>query len=370
MTHKLDRVYGQNHIVSFLEECVKSNLFSHALLFTGQNGTGKFNAAVEFSKSINSSGESENIQKLLDKISSLKEPYIKYIFPLPRGKGESNTDGPFDKLSSEILELISTETERKSRNSFYRFTIPGSNNIKISSIRDIKKNISFDFSDIRYKIIIIEDAHLMSDEAQNALLKSLEEPPAGVIFILLTPHADRLLPTIRSRCWHFKFKPLSEDILTNILIDNFNIDKNLAKRVAPFSDGSVNNALEMIANDFDYLLDKTITILRYSLGRRYHTAIRAIYEILENESFLAFYQVLRLISIWLNDVMKNRKKINISTYIDYVDTLEKFNARFTEADVVKINQSLNELISASEKNVNLNLIATNIIFEIASIALR
>ena len=201
MHNYFEDIHGQERVKNILSNFNSTSKIPHALLFTGLEGVGKEAIAVKFAQSVNSvlldGNEKDKVLKL---ISNLSEPYLKYILPLPRGKNETESDGPTDKLSEDEIELLREELQKKINNPYYIIAIHKANTIKINSIREIKRILSLDFSDIAYRFIIIASAHLMNEASQNALLKNLEEPPEGVIFILITPYPERLRETIRSRC--------------------------------------------------------------------------------------------------------------------------------------------------------------------------
>ncbi len=133
---------------------------------------GRIFIAVKFAQELNlSSGKSNDREKLAKQISQLSEPYIKYVFPLPRGKNEIDESSPTEKLSSQEIEIVQGELRKKIANPYHKIIIPKANAIKINSIRDIKRFLSLDFSELSYRVIIISDAHLMNEPAQNALLK-------------------------------------------------------------------------------------------------------------------------------------------------------------------------------------------------------
>ena len=179
-------IYGQTSVINILNKLLDNSSIPHAFLFTGLPGVGKEFTAIRFAQALNSNYDlSEDSAKISNLISNFSEPYIKYILPLPRGKNETDTSGPFEKLSVEENENYWEELGKKIKNPYYKIQMQRASNIKISSIRDINKFLSINYSDIKYRIILISDAHLMNEEAQNALLKNLEEPPEGIIFILV-----------------------------------------------------------------------------------------------------------------------------------------------------------------------------------------
>jgi DNA polymerase III subunit delta' len=366
MNNKWNGIFGQQYVLDILDKLISISNIPHALLFTGINGIGKEFTAIKFTSNLNASGltDSKNIKKI---ISSYAEPYVKYIYPLPRGKNETDDNGPFEKLPEDDLDLIKEELQKKIENPYYKLVIPKANKIKISSIRDIKKFLSLNYSDIKYRLVLISDAHLMNDEAQNALLKNLEEPPEGVIFVLVTPFPGQLRETIKSRCWNLNFKPLNNQDLKEILVTYFNTDYKLAEAVGPFSNGSVTDALNLIENDFYFLLEKTISILRYSFAQKYHSAMDEIAYYLKEDSANLMRILIQMIITWLNDIQKYR--IGNSNYFfdKYSETLNKFNTKFPDIELNEVVSILDYFSSIIPNNVNLNLMAVNIIFELSAL---
>jgi DNA polymerase-3 subunit delta' len=365
-----NEILGQGKASDTLLKFYKSGKIPHALLFVGKEGIGKFYTALEFIKLINVSPANQLDPGIFKKLSNLNEPLIKFITPLPRGKSESGDDLPTSKLTDETIKSIQTEYSNIINNPYHKIIIENANNIKINSIREIKKFISFSFDDIKYKVILIYDAHLMNQEAQNALLKNLEEPPDGVIFILLTSNVDKLLPTIRSRCWSVPFRPLSLGEVEQILVDYFKIEKEVAQKAAYFSDGSVHTGIYMVEKNIEMLTEKTIHILRYSLAKRYSTAYNQLMILLSDSPKETLPLIINMILKWFNDAAKNRIAFNDYYFEEYKSTFEKFNVKFKDVYINEVVTKLDKLSKLYDQNVSLNLIAMNIILELASIRLR
>ncbi|NOG96570.1 MAG: hypothetical protein HND52_01225 [Ignavibacteriae bacterium] len=370
MNNISSEIFGQQKALSILQKFSQSGKIPHALLFSGRDGIGKFYTAREFVKFINSDNSNPLPPSVEKKIHHLSEPYIKYIFPLPRGKNETGDDTATSKLSKEVLEEIQAQLKLKSDNPYHKIIIEKANIIKISSIREIQKFISINYDDIKYRVIIIDNAHLMNHEAQNALLKNLEEPPHGVLFILLTSAISKLLPTIISRCWQVNFQPLLNDEVKSILINHFKIDGSIAKKAAFFSNGSVNTALQLIENDVEKLLEQTIFILRYSLAKRYSTAYRALNNLVKDAPAVKLPLIVDMMIKWFNDVSKNRHNFEDYHFEEYKDTILKFNDNFRNVEVYQQISKIDALQSYLSRNVSLNLITMNIILELASIRQR
>ena len=370
MNQLWDKIPGQIRAKEFLAKICESRRVPHAFLFYGNDGVGKFNTAVQFAKILNHKSNQANSDFIYRKLSSLQDPYIKYILPLPRGKGETGNDNATEKLSKEILSTLANEIEKKTKNPFHKIFIEDANNIKINSIREIRKYVNTAIEDLEYRFVIIEDAHLMNDQAQNALLKNLEEPPEGIIFILITASNDHLLSTIQSRCWQINFEPLSAELIKGILIKYFSFDIQLADKISIYSEGSVTSALNLLDTDFNLLLEKTISLLRYSLGKKYNLAYKELIDILKQSPNGSIKTITRLIKVWFNDVVRNKYSLMEYYFDDYKETLQKFNERFNQTAVRNIFNSIEKLEVCENKNINLNVVCLNLIFEIASISIR
>lgn len=365
----LEKIVGNEKAKLIFNNMLKQANIPHALLFTGSEGIGKENAAIAFAKSVNSfqHNSAEEIKRITS-IQKLSEPFVKYIIPLPRGKNETDQNDPYEKLSSDEIELIKNEFEKKSLNPFYRVQIPKANFIKINSIRDIKKFLSLNYDDIKYRVVIISRAHLMNEEAQNALLKNLEEPPDGVIFILCTAYPEKLRETIKSRCWNVHFQPLNNDDLFYVLTEYFKVDVTLAKEVTPFAGGSVQEAIQLLENDFEELREKTIRILRNSFAKRYQSAFIEFEDALSEGDQIKIKLLIKMLLIWLNDFQKFRlNDVNNLFYVKHKETLEKFKAKFPDLEIKDVTDNLDKISSYLKNNINLNLAVSNIVFQLSSL---
>lgn len=368
MINFVDSVPGQEKALKHLFQIYNSKRVPHAFLFSGPNGVGKHFAAINFFSLLNSSNDEEKDFSFRKKVDSLSEPYIKYIYPLPRGKGEGSDDMPFDKLSKQEIEAINVEIGKKIKNPYHALKIEKASNIKISSIREIKKFTSFNYDDVKWRLILISEAHLMNTESQNALLKSLEEPPPGIIFILMTSNPERLLTTIISRCWSIKFNSLSEEVIANILEEYFVIDYDQSKTVIPFVNGSLRKANELLSYEYKDMLDKVIQILRFSIAKRYNSAMKEFDDFNKNYSAKSFLELLKLVLNWLVDAQRNRGPNKKYYFNEYEEVFQKFNERFSHSDLLEIFSRIDKLIGLVDKNISLNIISLNAIFELSSLS--
>jgi len=202
-------IVGQEHVVQTLKNAVASEIISHAYLFSGPRGSGKTTMARLLAKSLNCQN---------------------------RKKGESE---PCNKCSSclEILENRSLDL----------IEIDAASHRGIDEMRELRDGIKFAPVKSKYKIFIIDESHQLTKEAANALLKTLEEPPAHAIFILATTEIHKMIPTIISRCQRFDFRKLTlEEIMKRLEFiakkENVKIEKAALELIALNATGSVRDA--------------------------------------------------------------------------------------------------------------------------------
>ena len=207
-----DELVGQEHISGILKNAVKKDSLSHAYLFTGSRGTGKTSTARILVKAINC------LNRLDDGNPCNKCDFCKAI-----------TAGRF-------LDLIE---------------IDAASNRGIDQIRELKEKIEFSPVEGKYKTYIIDEVHMLTTEAFNALLKTLEEPPEHVIFILATTDAHKLPPTILSRCQRYDFRLGSDDEVKGLLLgiakkEKIKIADDALKILIHNAKGSFRDALSLL----------------------------------------------------------------------------------------------------------------------------
>lgn len=204
-------VVGQNHISQTLKNAIAENKVAHAYIFSGPRGTGKTTMARIFAKALNCQ----------QGISS--EPCGKCKNCLEIGANQS----------LDVLE------------------IDGASNNRIDEIREIRDNVKFGAMSSRYKIYIIDEFHRITPQAFDALLKTLEEPPPHVIFILATTELQKAPTTILSRCQKYRFRLLSSKEITEAIQniakkDNFEIDDGALEIIVNSAGGSMRDALSLL----------------------------------------------------------------------------------------------------------------------------
>ena len=195
-------IVGQNHIVSVLKNAIDKNQISHAYLFYGSRGTGKTSIAKIFANEVNS-------------------------------------NEVYQKENVDIIE------------------IDAASNNGVDEVRDIKEAIKFLPTEGKYKVYIVDEVHMLTTAAFNALLKTLEEPPAHVIFILATTEIHKIPATILSRCQRFEFKNLSQDQLIDRLKyiakeENLVIEEAAIEKIATLAKGGLRDAISILDQVSNY----------------------------------------------------------------------------------------------------------------------
>ena len=208
---KFEDVVGQEHITGALKGSLQSSKISHAYLFTGTRGTGKTTCA-----------------KILAKAVCCEAPV----------NGE-----PCGKCPSCISIAQNSTTDISE--------IDAASNNSVNDIRDLREQVNFLPSALKYKVYIIDEVHMLSSSAFNALLKTLEEPPAHVIFILATTEVHKLPATILSRCQRYDFRRLEPDVIAKRIdtiakAEGFTVTDGAKTMIASLADGGMRDALSIL----------------------------------------------------------------------------------------------------------------------------
>ena len=289
-------VYGQDVIVKTLKNVIKNDKLSHAYLFTGPRGTGKTSSAKLFAKAINCLNNKDG-----DACNECENC-----------KSFNNNSNP------DIIE------------------IDAASNNGVDEIREIKNKVSLVPSMSKYKVYIIDEVHMLSIGAFNALLKTLEEPPEYIIFILATTEPQKIPATIISRCQRFDFKSISHDkmkqCLENIISkENITIDDGAIEEIINNSKGGMRDAIGLLdqasafcnnnitANDIEELsgnisIKQIRTFLLNIMQKEYNVIFDSISNYSSNGKDFAL--ICEKIINYIREGILYKKKINTDKILD------------------------------------------------------
>jgi len=306
------QVIGQNHITRTLSNQVKSGELTHAYLFTGTRGTGKTSCAKIFSKAINCL---------------------------------SPEDGsPCGKCSvCEALNLPNTDV----------LEIDAASNNRVDEIRDLRERVKYPPTIARKKVYIIDEVHMLTESAFNALLKTLEEPPEYVVFILATTEVHKLPATILSRCTRFDFRLLTTDELVQHLRVVFKqkdiaCDENSLYLIATQGAGSVRDTLS-IADSVSAFCEKNITYDKCLevLGLTSNEGIVKLIDNIINNDIKGIFSEVR-------NILNRGKNISLlcKETTEYFKNLLLIKAGVSDLNTLNVMPNELELMKSQASNIN------------------
>jgi len=236
---------------NLLRNIVATGRVANTYLFYGPEGSGTEGFALEFAAMLNCSSKSERpcgICQSCKQMKTLEHPNLTLVFPIQGSPDSKPGDSPFKKFKEGEMDEIRQIIQNKSRNPYDKIIVKKALIIPINFIREIKRHIYLAPQNGGQKVVVIFDAHLMNDEAANAFLKILEEPPDNSTIILSTAYPDQLLPTVQSRCQWLYFPPLPEDELKEFLIKKGYPLENIRLAIR-LSGGNVSQLTQLIEHD-------------------------------------------------------------------------------------------------------------------------
>jgi len=216
-------VVAQEHIITTLKNAILHNRIAHAYLFTGSRGVGKTSTARIFARALNCVN------------------------------GPTTDPCGVCHMCEEIIQ----------GNCMDVMEIDGASNRGIDQIRELRESVKFVPAQGTFKIYIIDEVHMLTKEAFNALLKTLEEPPSHVVFIFATTEPHRMLPTILSRCQRFDFRRISQSKIAEQLMkiaqaDNLDVEQKVIEAIAKAGDGSMRDSQSMFDQIISFSGDKIL----------------------------------------------------------------------------------------------------------------
>lgn len=295
-----EEVAGQEHVVTTLKNAIKENRISHAYLFAGPRGTGKTTVAKLLAKSLNCTGDN------------------------PPCDSCSNCKAITAGEHPDVIE------------------IDAASNNGVDEVRDLIDKVKYAPINGKYKVYIIDEVHMMSTGAFNALLKTLEEPPAHIVFVLATTEPHKILPTIISRCQRFDFKKVDDEDIINRLeyvlkLENKEYEVPALELVAKLAEGGMRDALSILEQCLAY--NSILTV----------ESVNMVYGLLSMDNKIIFIKQLlskdlKGILASLDNMLSTSIDIKRLTY-DLIDVLK-------DIIIYKNTQDISILFVLSKKDVD------------------
>lgn len=311
-------IIGQEHIKEHLQNAIKLNKVSHAYIINGERSSGK-----------------EYIAKL-------------FAMTLQCEKGDIE---PCNECHSCKQSLSKNQPD------IIRITHEKPNTIGVEDIRDqLNGDVYIKPYSSPRKIYIMNDAEKMTVQAQNALLKTLEEPPAYVVIILLTSNADALLPTLLSRCVMLSMRPVENKLVRKFLMEEMQVPDYQADICVAFAKGNIGKAKALASSeDFDNIKDEAVRVLKYIKTMEIGELTGAIKKIAEYKVDINDY--LDILVIWYRDVLlyKATHDVNDLTFKDELKYIKKQANESSYEGIEKIVSAIDKTKSRLNANVNFDL---------------
>ena len=312
-------VVGHKDILKYISSAVENNRVSHAYILNGERGSGKRMLANLFATTLLcESGNSE-----------------------PCGKCHS-----------------CRQAESGNHPDIIRVTHEKPNSISVDDIRT-QVNNTVDIKPYQgpYKVYIIPQADLMTPQAQNAILKTIEEPPAYAVFLLLTENEEMLLPTINSRCVMLKLRNIKDTLIRKYLMENLEIPDYKADMCTAFAQGNVGRAI-MLANSehFNEIREEAVQLLKHIHGMELSEIVAAVKNISVYKLEITDY--LDIIMIWYRDVLmyKATKDLDKVVFKDQIKYIKEQAQKSSYEGIELILESLEKAKTRLKANVNFDLV--------------
>src|ERR1051325_1619212 len=217
-------VIGQQRAKHILTSAVENAKLPGAYLFSGTEGVGRDAAAIELAKQVNclnpKNDEACDECASCEAVLNFTSPALHVLHALPKKEG-----GDGEETDLKDVDVIREQVAAKAADAYHNLDIPRATTISVAQIRELRQILSRSFVGGKKRIVIISEAEMMNAQAQNAFLKTLEEPHADTLIIMTSSNAHKLLPTIHSRCQEVRFDVLAPEDIAMALEEREELDK-------------------------------------------------------------------------------------------------------------------------------------------------
>lgn len=329
-------IIGQARVKNVLRQALEAQRLPNAYLFSGLEGIGKDAVAFELVKAVNCTDpetggvESCGLCHNCRKISEYSSELILFVCAL------ANEASMKEKEKDEMYAKLRQELSIKASDPYHNIEIPKAVTLSVEQIRDLRMRLAQSKIGGRKRVVIISEADMMNHSAQNAFLKTLEEPHPDTLIILTSSNPARLLPTIHSRTQELRFDMLTSDDIKTALHERDHLPREQAEFLARLASGSYSAARSFINEDIAVLRAKVIDMMLAGVSKDRRGVMVQIDSLIPRAgggSFLekrqTVEQFLHLLSLWLRDALAVCSGSTQSVYnIDQLERIEKFTAKF------------------------------------------
>ena len=312
-------VVGHKDILKYISSAVENNRVSHAYILNGERGSGKKMLANLFAMTL---------------------------------LCETGDNEPCGKCHS------CKQAESGNHPDIIRVTHEKPNSISVDDIRT-QVNNTVDIKPYQgpYKVYIIPQADMMTPQAQNAILKTIEEPPSYAVFLLLTENAETLLPTINSRCVMLKLRNIKDTLIKKYLMENLEIPDYKADMCTAFAQGNMGRAIMLANSDhFNEIREEAVELLKHISEMELNEIVAAVKNISVYKLEITDY--LDIIMIWYRDVLlyKATKEIDKVVFKDQLQSIKEQARKSSYEGIELILESLEKAKARLKANVNFDLV--------------
>ena len=309
-------IIGQDNIKKHLQEGITKGKLSHAYIINGETGSGRHLIASALTKTLlcenrTAEGDACGVCKSCMQVDTGNHPDLRFITHEKQSIG-------VDDIRTQLINDVTIKPYSSS-----------------------------------HKIYIVPDANKMTEEAQNALLKTIEEPPEYAMIILLTDNYENLLETIKSRCIVLNTRPLGKEEITQYLIKNLQMEPERASIAAGFCQGNVGKAIHFASSDdFQKMKEDTLNLLK-KIDEMDVTEIMTVIEELATKKG-KINEYLDLMLLWFRDILmfKVTKDANILLYREEYNTISKQASKRNYEDIENIINAIDKAKIRLDANVN------------------
>ena len=333
------RTVGHDKAVKALTRAIDSDRIAHAYLIAGPPQIGKMTLAMDIARAVNCVADEQ-----------------------PNMFGETepkpcNTCGPCDRITRGLhtdVRVVTLGQDSRGRTQTL---------ISIDQVREVQREASLRPSEGKYRVFIFDRAEYLSQGAATALLKTLEEPPDQVIFILAATDSDRLLPTISSRCQTYRLRPIRQSVIAEHLKSQYEAEEEAAEEIARLSEGRIGWAISTVADSsvLEAIEEKITTVesvVQAGLEARFEYAEKLARAFTRDRD--AVRDELAVWLEWWRDMMI--VKAGLPRYVKHLARLDTFQAgaaKITVEEVAKAVSAVEETSRWLDRNANARLALDN-----------